>query len=636
MQYVSETGADIRVIYDGKELPYRIVFLQAGHPCHIVFAVPPGARRVDVYYGNAQATAPTREWEPSSGLLLETRRFVGGNVDTLGHMQETFAKCRPVLGADFVSKVFHGYNPFGPSTDFISAYTGWIKCPRTGDYEFATMAGGPTFMAIDKKQVCGRGWWGGPSGRARVRGRVMLTAGKHRFEYYVAHRWGRAAAVAAWLPPGDKTFDVIPASAFLDVPRGKLADYDVRNEPVAPDFSWENAADTQLSDGTVPVLMKFTDQTTAQASSGYEREWDFGDGVTSKDRSAQHIYLRSGPFTVTLRARFKGKEFWARQTVMVSQPWEKQVERKPGAVAKCAELVRDYPFDEMDAASLAAGLRLFAEAEQWPSFAKAARALLKGDKIGRLPEAAIPDTAILIGKVFRESVGDPDGAVQTLSRVEAMVTSSPRKAKVALEGADTRLYFMNDVEGARSAYERLVKKYALADKYVARQAHIRIGDTWAMQGKYDESLAAYRDAEAIKVSDMKRENFGVGARAFETEAFLRRGEYEAAREALSAWQWEHPVDKLVGEWSVLMGKWGLAAKDYGEAEKHLLRLRKVNPRSPYVPEALFLVADCCERRNRIPEAISALEALRKEYPESLLTEKAEARLAELARKVQRP
>jgi len=634
-RYLRKDAADVRVISRGREVPHRVVFVGPGSLCHIVIPVPAGMRRCEIYYGNPKAGRPEYGWTPKAGLILETRRYTGGPVQNLSLIRQTIERSKPAYGADFVKQVFHGFNPFGPATNFTAAYTGWIECPRDGQYLFATMAGGPSFLAIDGKPVASRPHWGGPSGRARFRGRVRLTKGLHAFEYYMVHRYGRPVAVAAWQPPGAKKVEVIPPDAFPGVLRGKLLSYEVRGQDVAPDFSWSVEGEALLRDGTPLVRMRFRDETPEAAATGYTRRWEFGDGLTATERVPTHLFLRTGKTWITLRVSLKGRRYSCTHLVPVDRPWAAQAKKKPEKLADYAEIVRKYPFKDLEATALSRALRVLAETEDWRTFAAAAAEMLKPGRLEKLPERWLAETALLVGGAFRKEIGDPDGAVRLFRRAEAAVASPQRKADMAFQVGDTYFYYIGDVAKAKAEYARLIRAYPNADRMRRREAFIRLGDAWAQEGKYDEAKDAYEKAQAIRLTGPSRETFGIGARAFETEAFLRRKEYEAAHNALMAWQWEHPADKLVGEWSVLMGKWALATRRYDEALRCLRQLHRVNPRSPYVPEALMLAADCYEAQNQPAKAIGVLETLRKDYPESPLVKEAGARLERLAERVQR-
>jgi len=54
-----------------------------------------------------------------------------------------------------------------------------------------------------------------------------------------------------------------------------------------------------VSDGTAPLAVKFTDTSTGSPASW---AWEFGDGATSSEKNPVHVYTAKGKYTVTLTA----------------------------------------------------------------------------------------------------------------------------------------------------------------------------------------------------------------------------------------------------------------------------------------------------------------------------------------------
>jgi TolA-binding protein len=615
-------GADIRVVSGIEELARKIVFSGPGDLCTIAFPVRRGMGHVWIYYDNPKAVPPKTPWEPDAGLWMETRRFSGGGAENLGLIMRTISKSQPVYGAGRVDQVFHGYNPFGPSEEFVASYKGWLVCPKDGEYEFASGAAGPSYLVIDDGIVAGRGGGGSP-GRAEVSGKKTLKAGSHSFEYYTIQRNAqRVVMTAAWRVAGQGRYEAIPASAFAGAIRGKLGEYEIHNEMFAPDFSWRNMGEAFVGERPL-IKMQFKDETSATTSA---RSWDFGDGIDSRDSAPTHIYLDPGDYKVTLRLTIRGQETACSQNVHVNRAWSEQVTRQPDTADSYAAIIKSYSFDKLSAPTLQAALLVFEEAKDWDAFGKAAREAAKPEKLAKFPADTIADVALLIAMRYRDSLRNPEGAVGVLREAEKQARRPSDKARLALEIGDTYFYNFDDVPKAQAEYLRVARQYAADDKLKVRLANIRLGDTYATQGNAPKARESYEKAEAVKVTSGGAESIASGSRAFEAEAQLRAGDLDAAYSALTSWQWEHPADKMVGEWSVLMGRWAIARKNYPEAIKHLKCLVAVNPESPSVPQALMMLADCYQQVNNAAEATACLEKLIKDYPESPLKKDAELKL----------
>jgi PKD repeat protein len=55
---------------------------------------------------------------------------------------------------------------------------------------------------------------------------------------------------------------------------------------------------TDITSGTVPLTVKFTDASTSTAPLSYS--WNFGDGTTSKEQNPNYTYTNAGRYTVKL------------------------------------------------------------------------------------------------------------------------------------------------------------------------------------------------------------------------------------------------------------------------------------------------------------------------------------------------
>jgi len=631
--FMRNDAADIRVVVDGEVRPHVLVFKGPGDMCRIAFATTPGARRYHVYYGNPQAAAPARKWKLRAGLLLQTSSYNDTPFQFATQLPRIAQESRPVHGADFVDRVFHGFNLFGPSGKYVAAYRGWLRCSRRGKYTFATTSGGPSVLMIDGKQICSRTRLGNPPGRAYHRGTVELKAGQHRFEYYTIQRYGRHAAVAAWQTPGQsrRKFDVIPARAFTPVTRATLADYRLRDDPVAPDFTWRNLGEAEIGEH-VFVRMRFSDATRPRGPVRTLR-WSFGDGVTSTGRLSEHIFLAAGTYRVSLTVTENGTDYTAAHRVYVARAWDKQATRKPEPLQRYARAAQTWAAEKLTLPALSGAVRLFHEVGAWQHQARAGRSLLSRKSYKYIGERALSDMIKIVGADFRGPVNDQDGAIALFRLGESKCSSKALKSKMALETGDTHFYHLNNVERARAEYLRLLRQYEGADAYATRQAYIRIGDTFVATGGYDEAMRNYGKAESLPIGyTAPRKQVAIGSRALETEDFLKRKQTDAAAAALNAWQWENPTEKLRGQWSVQMARCALARKNVHGAIKELMLLMGVNPESEFAPKALMLLADCYQQQGKIGDAIRALEKLKHEYPESPEHDRASSRIESLARK----
>ncbi len=185
MVSVQTNSSDIRVISSrGASIPHRLLQFGPGERCKLIFPLTKGAHTYYIYYGNPNAPAPPEtDWEPMRGLILETRKYAGGDGNNWARMQKAMERSKHVYGRGPAPNIFLGYNPFGPSNNYISIYRGWLLCPINGSYRFSITSYGPSFLLIDGKLVLGWPGWHGLVADARRNKQVNLlrkTAGFYR------------------------------------------------------------------------------------------------------------------------------------------------------------------------------------------------------------------------------------------------------------------------------------------------------------------------------------------------------------------------------------------------------------------------------------------------------------------------
>ena len=124
-------GKDVRVVCDGQVRPHRVIFVGPGDLCLVAFQAKPAKPTYHIYFDNPKAKAPDADWSPQRGLLLETRQYGGGHCKNWQTMQQLLKRSRPAMGMGFAEKIFHGFNPFGPTEKYVSVFRGWLNCPTT-------------------------------------------------------------------------------------------------------------------------------------------------------------------------------------------------------------------------------------------------------------------------------------------------------------------------------------------------------------------------------------------------------------------------------------------------------------------------------------------------------------------------
>ena len=622
--HVQPSGDDIRVIVGDNLIPHRIIFVGPGDRVSLLFKHIPGRLRYYIYYGNAKCKAEKFDWEPQRGLILETRRYGGGNCGKWKEMQQTLKQAKEPFGRGLVSNIFHGHNPFGPSMNFVSTYKGWLYVPRDGDWEFAISSAAASFMFLDDKMLLSWPGWHGAAGDARRRTQKTLKKGLHRVAYY--HVQGNATPymVAAWRWAGTGRFEPIAGRFFIPPLRASVYEYHERGERFALDFDWRNTSEAVLGEDRWFPILAFTGRSFPKPDRSARRTWNFGDGVTSNEAEPSHVYLATGTYTVSLTMRRAGRDIVWRQKVVVNRDWWKQVTTKPINLKSLPLKIRDYPFKNMTAPALYGALLLYQELDQQESLLKVGAAIVT--KLKALSEPDACEAAVIFAKALRDTAKDPAKAIQVLRLGEATVKQPELRARMILMAGDTMYYHQHKPSLAKGEYERVVRDYGGAKKYV-RLSLMRLGDIIRERGQLEEARRYYLQSLEVRGERPPgRETLDMAMRSLETEEFLRRGDLPAASDSLNLWQWQQPEEKLRGQWSVLKVKYSLAKKEVAEAIEEAEVMLRVNPESQYAPELLLLLAAARRERGEEKLARAALDRLKKEYPDSPLVKVADEEL----------
>ncbi len=625
-------AADVRVAVQGRRLvKHRILQVGPGDLVRVAFEALPALDRYYIYFGNPKAEK-TEPLEIKRGVLLEVRHWGGGRQPArLDQLKRAWAKAEP-LAADLVPNIAFGHNPLLDSRrPAILHFTGWFIPPRPGTYQVTTNSQGGSWIEIDGRQVVA--WPGshGPSRRARHVEEVALTQQRHRLDYWNVSHGGRTVAVAAFRTPGQKSkrFGEIPADVFLPMARADLVELDLRGEPFVADFFPEHAGETWWPDHYA-VRIRFRNLSRGISDRhGGSFEWDFGDGQTADVSEPTHVYLASGDYAVTLRAKRGTRAHTFRTTVHVDRNWRTQTERKIDPASRYGEEVARYDLAALDLRNLRLAVDLFDHLTMREACIAAASELVFKRKGVKEPQ--VLDTGLMLGEHLRAAEQYQE-AVRTYQRLEKRLKRRDRKAAVAVQIGETLLRDLHQYEAAEKDCRRVLQAYANGGAAVElRRAHIGLGDIWRHRGDAGKARQAYEAADRIKVKVLgpKREAVRIGALARYVEEYTREKDWEWVFQYLDDWAWEFPLAKLEGHWSWLRATALRAKGDVREALREALDLTGANPHSAYAVRLLMLAAECYVDQGDRRKARLTLQTAVEDYPEDPARDEARRRLQAL-------
>jgi TolA-binding protein len=626
------------VVYDNayvqRPVPWRVLQVGPGDFCRVAFQTVRGQKAYNVYYGGPAAEKPPA-WTAGAGLLLETRRWRSCDLNSAESVREGFAAAESV-GGDFVPTVFHRFNPFAPGPEpFLSRYRGTLQIDTAGPHRFYTSSQDCSFLSIDGRPVVAAPGAHGPTGDARVKGEVTLTAGPHAFEYLHAAAGPDACMVAAWQPPGAAQPEAIPPRAFGASGIAHLPAIGLRHRirGSLPDFTAEVVGEAPVADSAQPMVrVQFRDAAPQGVAYRARVVWDFGDGQTSDRSDPVHVYLQPGLYAMKMAVVRAGGSVESVSRVQVHRAVVLPDAKKP------PDQLADYLplLDRYDPAKLppAALLQLVRAYDQEGQFSRAARVGKAGLLAVPAPsdEKVVHALAQLVGPLLRDRLDDPAAALAVWQAAGQAVRREPWKAECLVEAADVCLNDLLRRGEAKPLLEAAARLASAGDPALAGRLQRVWGDWYARGGKKDAANAAYERAAAALEGrrTTAEQDAWRGAFSRSTEAFLHDKELDRALAELRRWQEAFPGDKLEGYLPLLQARYWTARGKLPNAIAVASDLVTINPDSPYADQLVYLAADCEEKLGHTDRARAGYQALVTDYPGSVLVGAARQKLTQLA------
>jgi tetratricopeptide (TPR) repeat protein len=632
-------GTDIRVVApDGRPVSLAIAHASPDGQYLIAFQAPQKQGLYGVYYDNPHADA-VRQTPPPRGLLYETRPIPEKTVvNSWADAQAALARAVTTYGAAYWNRVFDAYNPFGPQSDYIAVYRGYVRCPQAGQYKFATVSDQASFLLVDDQLVAE--WPGAHIIRQGQRGEhsgaIELTQGMHRF-LYVSFSFGAAArAEAAWMPPGSDRFEVMPHSAFPGLPEAEVFEGEWYNQPLCADFTSRpesyceapaatGGADTQMT------AVKFASKSTTSGNALIDSYlWDFGDGQTAADPQPRHVFLAPGTYAVTLNiASTAGDRTSCTKKVKVGPIYEdldfprKKLETFWG-------YVKGYHPDKLPTPLLLAEWQFAKEMEKTPEAFEIAKSL--DGRRDQLEPARVYDVAMDLGRYYEDVERRPDKAEEyfNVALQSAPQSDQQRRFNALFALCDHHFYYLGQAERAREEYRKLRSDFPQTDPARRRVALIRIGDTFACDGKAQEALGTYREAEGdpAYVPSQPRAVMR-GSMIQEVESALRSGDGDAALSRLEELLWYYPTMRIEGQPALLRVKANLLKGKFDEARKQADIFIRISRDPNWLPAVHVGAAEACFELGLTQDAAQHYKAVLKDFPESPEVKDAEEGLRHL-------
>lgn len=602
----AETAALVTAA-DGRAVGSRVLWARPGEPIEVWFDAAAAGEHPLVWVG-AGLQAPA--WEPAAGLVLEIRTRPDLPFDTADQIMALWDKAAPVQGRCGVERIFHGANPFGPSTELVARFTGSFTVPAAGAWRFATISDDGSVLAIDGRRVAD--WPGGHGPEEGLRGEhnglVQLTAGRHRIDYLVVQSVGGFTAEVAWRAPTAATWEVMPASAFAGAAPWRAVRPETAQGPDLAAATWavtaHAAPGTEESD---PCLIEMRFEAVGPPGVA---AWRFDDGSGDDGRLVRHWWLAGGLRRATVEVRpEKGAPAVRTVAVAVHPDWEQPGPMPDERANHWRKALESRALAKGPPGEIAAAARIALAAGETSVLLRLAEIAA-----GRARDLAGADAGTALDLALRLQGAElrryRDSAVLLQAIAEAgQPALAAARARLHLGGL--RLHVDGDAAGAAAAWQGLVPS-ALGDTERRLLALYR-ADALLLSGDEAAARAAYRAVGTVVDPSDRRWVMRRRLRLELARDRLSQGHWDQAESALREIEWETPLERLGTETGLLLMRLWLSR---GELERARVRGRMLLAceDGPRTPDVLLLAARTELAAKAAPAAAALIARLRRDHP----------------------
>ncbi len=586
---------------DGKEIGLDTIWRGPGRTLLVLAESMPDKTAAATLYFGGNTSRRMRSWSARRSLLLETRRMPSGaDVSSYGGWLQAWKKSAVIDGAAFVPLIFHGENPMGESSNFLSRYTGMIRIGKAGTCKFYTLSDDVSHVMIDGRAVLK--WQQNtppPLDPAKVPvADVRVPEGMVRVEYCHATHDAPAAMVLGWEQDGK--LGNVPAEAWVhpgSVTPGLFESHDGAPVPLGL-----LEADRYLGyGGEWYVRVK---SSIGRLGDGWQAEWLWPDGHIDSGTETCRLWMNLDPLRVRLRLRKGLRVIEGLHVLVIPREMKAASVNQESQLVEFTGLLGNEDPTALPEPARRAGFVLASAflpstaavrwAEAWIQVAKPSQGLWVAAMLMVLQE---------MGK------RDPQAALASLSALSIPARAAMGRTADLLE-LDLRVFGLNDpvVVGLAARLRQS------PDKMLAKMAIIRLGDYELLNGRVDEAVRCFSEAVSDPEAADRKAPVIDRAHSLAIEALIQNHHLDEARDKLDAWERQRPGAKIDGDqllWRArvmfLSGQWARSLQD-------LETSLKLRPGSPEEIDVLFWKGRSLYELGRKDEARKIWNALVKDYP----------------------
>lgn len=592
---------------NGKEIALDGVWRSSGRKLLMLAKSMPTEGTATLYFGG-NSSRRMQSWSAARSLLLETRRMPeGANITTYAGWQDAWKKSPAVDGVGFVPLIFHGGNPFGKESRFLSRYTGLIKIGKGGDMKFYTLSNDVCYVMMDGRPVMS--WQKNQPPPLDPR-KVPVTSVRlqekfAKVEYSHGAIDAPGAMVLGW-EQGGKLGNV-PTEAWVHPGKAK-----------ADAFESADGAPVPLVDLKALSYIGFGGEWYFKISAvipdpgeGWQVEWLWQDGRVDHGKDVHRLWMSLDPVQVIVRLRNGARGIEGRRALTIPRDLVAESVNNDSQIKSYLKLLeKEDPLDLAEPARkagfiLARSFLPSAQAVRW------AEAWLEKAK----PDSAFWTTVMSLA--IRETAkNDPKAALARIDKLSDEAKKTLGRHADLLE-LDIRVFRMKDplVVGLVSKLEKS------GDKQLARMALVRLGDYQLLNGRSEDAARCFADAVSGDAKADGRAPVIDRARSLAIEQLVNDKHLDESLEKIVAWELERPMAKIEGDQLLWRARVMFLAQDYARALQDIETSLKVRTGAPEEIELRFWRGRALYEIGRKDEARKVWNLLVKDYPKH---ERAEA------------
>lgn len=584
---------------DGAEIALDPVWRGQGRALLLLAESVPGEGAF-LYFGG-QTSRRMKSWSAKRSLLLETRRLPeGANITTFAGWQDAWRKSSVIDGAAFVPMVFHGDNPFGESSRFMSRYSGWVKTGAGGAMRFYTLSDDVSYVTINGSAVLK--WQKNQPPPLDPR-KVPLASFRMpkefaSVEYCHAVVDLPAAMVLGWEKDGK--LGNVPPEAWVHP--GSVKSGVFESADGAPVPSGELEAGSYIGYGGEWYVMLRGSITPP--GEGWRVEWLWPDGRIDTGTEIRRLWMSLDPARVIVRLRNGARVIEGRRTLMIPRNLDAASVNRDKQLVPFLELLdRVDPANTGEADAKAAFILAKdflppVVAAQW------AEAWLKTAK----PQGPVWVSAMKTA-IRQTARKDPKAALERLLSLPAEARAALGREADLLE-LDLRVFDLKDPMVAGLA-ARLEKS---GDKTLARMAAIRLGDYHLLNGRIEEATRCFTTAAAGDKEDERKAPVIDRSHSLAIEDLVNDGHPDEALAKLDAWERLRPMARIDGDQLYWRARVLFLCGEFARALQDLETSLRIRPGSPEEIDVRFWQGRALFELGRKDEARAIWNQLIKDYP----------------------